>query len=102
MDLTDEELLDVFEQLDADDDGYVSMESLLSFAQSGGHSVRHVSRWQAALFRYLHVEGAWYLGFGLATIARYQRRRVAGLSHVCQGRQAHDWQGQAATMVVYL
>eukprot|EP00045_Choanoeca_perplexa_P007626 m.69999 g.69999 ORF g.69999 m.69999 type:complete len:429 (-) comp14148_c0_seq1:46-1332(-) len=38
MDLTDEQLLAVFEQLDNDDDGYVSMESLLSFAESGGHS----------------------------------------------------------------
>jgi Ca2+-binding EF-hand superfamily protein len=39
MDLTDEQLLAVFEQLDNDDDGYVSMESLLSFAENGGHSV---------------------------------------------------------------
>eukprot|EP00730_Choanoeca_flexa_P018149 TRINITY_DN8807_c0_g1_i4.p1 TRINITY_DN8807_c0_g1~~TRINITY_DN8807_c0_g1_i4.p1 ORF type:complete len:430 (+),score=120.74 TRINITY_DN8807_c0_g1_i4:199-1488(+) len=38
MDLSDEQLLTVFEKLDDDDDGYVSMESLLSFAESGGHS----------------------------------------------------------------
>ena len=39
MELSDEQLLEVFEQLDDNSDGFVSLESLFSFAESAGHDV---------------------------------------------------------------